>query len=94
MAIPGGLRLRPTKAFERDLKRLGKRGVNMERLGDVIEQIRQGRGLEVRHCAHALSGDWTGWHEYHVAPDWLLIYRETEEELILGRTGTHSDLFG
>jgi mRNA interferase YafQ len=94
MAIPGGLRLKPTKAFERDLKRLGKRGVNMERLGDVIEQIRQGRGLEARHCAHAPSGDWTGWHECHIAPDWLLIYRETEGELILGRTGTHSDLFG
>ncbi len=94
MAIPGGLRLRPTKAFDRDLKRLGKRGVSMERLQDVIEWIRQGRGLEARHREHALAGGWKGWRECHVEPDWLLIYKATEEELILARTGSHSDLFG
>jgi mRNA interferase YafQ len=94
MAIPGGLRLRPTKAFDRDLKRLRKRGANMARLHDVIEWIRQGRGLEARHREHPLAGDWRGWRECHVEPNWVLIYKATETELILGRTGTHSDLFG
>jgi mRNA interferase YafQ len=50
--------------------------------------------LEARHREHALAGEWIGWRDCHVAPDWVLIYRTTETELILGRTGTHSDLFG
>ena len=44
---------------------------------------------------HALSGDYTGFRECHIQPDWLLVYRVNDEELILflTRTGTHSDLF-
>ena len=39
-------------------------------------------------------GNHSGRRECHVAPDWLLIYRQDEEELLLYRTGTHADLFG
>nr|WP_245258374.1 type II toxin-antitoxin system YafQ family toxin [Rhodopseudomonas palustris] len=42
---------------------------------------------------HALKGPWTGYLECHIGPDWLLIYRLTPEEVLLARTGTHSDLF-
>jgi len=94
MATPGGLRLRPTRAFDRDRKRLQKRGKDLDRLRDVIEAIRQRGGLEARHQAHPLSGEWKGWWDCHVEPDWVLIFKATETELILGRTGTHSDLFG
>jgi mRNA interferase YafQ len=50
--------------------------------------------LERRHRAHALSGEWASFRECHLEADWLLVWRETGEELILVRTGTHSDLFG
>jgi mRNA interferase YafQ len=94
MATPGGLSLRPTTAFSRDLKRAGKRGCDLERLRDVIERLRVGADLEPRHRDHALSGDWKGWRDCHIEPDWLLIYRVDEDagELVLGRTGTHADL--
>jgi len=40
-----------------------------------------------------LSGSWKHHRECHIMPDWLLIYRISEEELVLDRTGSHSDLF-
>ncbi|MCI8663713.1 MAG: type II toxin-antitoxin system YafQ family toxin [Hungatella sp.] len=41
-----------------------------------------------------LSGNYFGYRECHIAPDWLLIYKQTDTELKLDRTGTHADLFG
>ena len=43
---------------------------------------------------HPLKGEWKGWRECHVEPDWLLIYKTTDTEVMLARTGTHADLFG
>jgi mRNA interferase YafQ len=94
MAMPGGLRLRPTTAFGRDLKRVGKRGNDLDRLHDVIERLRTGAALEPRHRDHASSGDRKGWRDCYLEPNWLLINRVDEDAgaLILGRTGTHADL--
>jgi mRNA interferase YafQ len=74
MAAPAGHRLRPTKAFDRDLKRVGKRGDDRDKLRNVIERLRVGTVLEPRRRDHALGGDWQGWRDCHVEPDWLLIY--------------------
>ena len=38
--------------------------------------------------------EWKGWRECHIEPDWLLIYKTTDEEVLLARTGTHADLLG
>lgn len=53
----------------------------------------RGDSLEVRYCNHRLTGNWSDYWECHIEPDWLLIYRITETDLILVRTGSHSDLF-
>jgi mRNA interferase YafQ len=84
-----------TKRFDKDAKRVRKRGNDMARLLAVVDALRNRRPLTDRHRDHALSGDWQGWRDCHIEPDWLLIYRVDDEagELILGRTGTHSDLF-
>lgn len=50
--------------------------------------------LDERHRDHALIGDYEGCRDCHITPDWLLIYQITETELILVRTGSHSELFG
>ena len=42
---------------------------------------------------HALRGDWNGFRDLHIEPDWLLLYRIEGDEVQLARTGTHSDLF-
>ena len=87
-------RLKTTKRFERDLKRVKKRGKQLNKLWSVVERLLSDQPLEARHRAHSLSGEWQSFRECHIEPDWLLIWREIEDQVILVRTGTHSDLFG
>lgn len=86
--------IRQTKKFKRDLKLARKRGYNLDLLDAVVEKIARGEKLPERYCDHALTGDWLGFRECHIKPDWLLIYRIENELLLLmlWRTGTHSDL--
>jgi mRNA interferase YafQ len=94
-AGPGPLNVVATAQYARDAKRVRKRGKDMARLLAVVDALRNRRPLAPRHRDHALSGDRRGWRDCHIEPDWLLIYRVDDEagDLILGRTGTHSDLF-
>lgn len=43
---------------------------------------------------HLLTGDWKGYRDCHIKPDLVLIYRKTEDALVLARIGSHSELFG
>lgn len=86
--------IRPTGQFKRDVKRIQKRGLDLAHLREVIERIAVGEPLEPRHRDHPLQGGYSGSRECHVSGDWLLIYERTDVELVLVRTGTHSDLFG
>ena len=81
-------------AFRRDLKRLAKRGINRAPLDAVIEALRTDEPLPAARRDHPLKGDWVGWRDCHIAPDWLLIYKVTATEVLLARTGTHADIFG
>jgi mRNA interferase YafQ len=88
-------RVKPGGEFERDAKRAESRGYDMALLVAVIEDLRQGKALDVRHHDHPLKGKHKGCRERHIRPDWLLIYRKDEatKTLELRMTGTHSDLF-
>ena len=81
--------------FKKDLKTASKRGYNLALLNDVVDKLASRQQLPEKNRDHELSGDYAGFRECHVAPDWLLVYRVVEEDLILYlmRTGTHSDLF-
>ncbi len=87
-------RLRTTSRFDRDLRRVKRRGKNLDLLWAAVERLVRGEPLDRKYRPHTLSGDWASFRECHVEPDWLLIWRETEDALILVRTGTHADLFG
>jgi mRNA interferase YafQ len=80
-------------AFTRDLKRIAKRGYDRQRLESVADALRHGTELPQATRPHPLRGEWKGYWECHLAPDWLLIYKVSEDEVLLARTGTHSDLF-
>lgn len=82
-------------AFKKDYKRLKKRGYDLRKLENVITLLAEGKELPATYRDHILLGDYSGCHECHIAPDWLLVYEILENELLLylTRTGTHSDLF-
>ena len=81
--------------FKKDLKLAVKRGMNLEELNSIVDQLAAGQALPEKNHDHALTGDYIGFRECHIRPDWLLVYRVDGEELILFlfRTGTHTDLF-
>lgn len=87
--------IRPTSTFQKDLKRIKKRGYDISLLTEVIRTLASGLPLPEKNRDHRLAGDYAGCRECHIAPDWLLIYELDGDELILylTRTGTHSDLF-
>lgn len=88
-------KIRPTTKFQKDLKRLKKRGFEISLLTDVLKKLATGEPLPEKNRDHQLFGNYAGCRECHITPDWLLIYEVFEEELILylTRTGSHSDLF-
>lgn len=87
--------VKPTAKFQRDLKRVQKRGYDISLLTDVIKKLANGEQLPAKNRDHSLSGDYADCRECHITPDWLLVYEIDKGELILylTRTGTHSDLF-
>jgi len=85
--------VRRTTQFKKDIKRMGRRGKKFEEFKEVIGKIVAGKELEAKYRDHYLIGQYKGSRECHIEPDWLLIYELTGDELVLVRTGTHSDLF-
>ena len=89
------LKLVASNRFKKDLKTAQKRGFDMSLLRTVINDLAEEKTLAPKYRDHELTGEYKGFRECHVQPDWLLIYRieHRELELFLFRTGTHSDLF-
>jgi mRNA interferase YafQ len=87
------MKITQTNQFKKDIKRQQKRGKNLQKLKDVIVLLVAKKLLPEKNRDHPLTGDWIGWRDCHVEPDWVLIYKISPEELLLGRTGTHADLF-
>lgn len=89
------LEIVPSNQFKKDLKLAKKRGFKIEHLRDVVNMLASEQKLDEKYRDHGLIGNYNGFRECHVEPDWLLIYRISQDllELFLFRTGTHSDLF-
>lgn len=83
------------KSFKKDYKRMLKRGCNPQNLQDVLTLLVNQQPLPEKYRDHNLSGNYTGYRECHIEPDWLLIYKIFNDKLVLvlTRTGSHSDLF-
>ena len=87
-----------SSTFKRDYKREAKgrhRNTLDDSLSPVLVALANDQPLGPRYRDHDLSGDWAGYRECHVKPDFLLIYRKSEDGLLrLARLGSHSELFG
>lgn len=84
-----------TSKFKKDYKNAIKRNLNINLLDDVIRILASGQELPNKYNDHALRGNWNGFRECHILPDWLLIYAIEDNNLVLvlARTGSHGDLF-
>ena len=81
------------RQFKKEVKRMRKRGKDLEKIKAVIDLLVAGEPLPPKHHDHKLEGNWIGRRDCHIEPDWILICKLTEDELLLERTVTHSDLF-
>ena len=79
--------------FKRDVRRAQKRGKEMDKLKAVLLLLVEEKPLPASYRDHPLKGDWHGFRDLHIEPDWLLLDRVEGKELQLARTGTHADLF-
>lgn len=73
---------------------MNRRGINLDLLDAVVNKLANNEKLDEKYHDHALTGNYIGYRECHIKPDWLLIYRINNNELylFLSRTGSHSDL--
>lgn len=87
--------IKTTKRFDKDLKKLKKRKYDLTLLAQIINKLSDSEILPEKYRDHYLAGDYKGFRECHIQPDWLLIYKIEKNILVLmlSRTGTHSDLF-
>jgi mRNA interferase YafQ len=88
--------LRPdyTSQYKKDIKLCEKRNYNIELLKDVIALLLTEELLPAKYREHLLLGNYSGYKECHILPNWLLIYKIIPGDMIIfTRTGTHTDLF-
>lgn len=88
-------RIEVTRQYLRDLKLARKRNLDENKLNDIIRKLSGGEQLPPANRDHVLTGNYKGYRECHISPDWLLIYSKEDnlKLLTLLRTGSHSDLF-
>lgn len=87
------MRISQTSQFKKDIKKQQKRGKDLSKIKVLIELLLDGAALPAKCRDHSLTGNWVGHRDCHVEPDWILIYKISEDELRLERTGSHADLF-
>ena len=68
------LNVKVTNSMKKDLKRMAKRQKSVVELEPIIENLARKEALPKQYKDHALSGEWSGYRECHIQPDWLLIY--------------------
>ncbi len=85
-----------TSRMKRDAKLMKKQNKDMSKLVYILDKLSKGETLPEKNKDHQLKGEWKEFRECHIEPDWLLIYRIEETELILyaTATGSHAYLLG
>jgi mRNA interferase YafQ len=92
------MNVRHRSQFKKDYRLMMKQGKDIAELDDVIIELAVPNPLPESYRDHILHGEFEGYRECHLNPDWLLIYgyediENNEQQLLLVRTGSHSELF-
>ncbi len=87
------LQIKFSSQFRKDYKKAIKQSKDIEHLNNVIDKLSKKEKLDKRYYDHQLTGQLQGYRDCHIEPDWILIYKSSETELLLARLGSHSELF-
>lgn len=89
------LEVKFTSQFKKDLKLAKRQNKPIDELFEVIDQLANSKTLDTQYRDHALTGNYSGYRECHIEPDWLLVYTVKNDilTLVLYRLGSHSELF-
>ena len=90
------LKINSTSDYKKDLRKLKKQNRDLSKLYDVVDKLANGNSLEKKYRDHKLIGyGIPDCRECHIGPDWLLIYKIIDDDLVLLliSTGSHSNLF-
>jgi mRNA interferase YafQ len=87
------VKIQYTTQFKKDYQRIKKQNKKIKKLEKVIQILFAENQLPLRYRDHQLQGKWKKYRDCHIEPDWILIYKISPHELILERTGSHSELF-
>ena len=87
------MKLVRTGKFKKDFERMMRRNKDEGKLFAIVDKLMTGRPLPAQYHDHPLTGNWAKRRDCHIEPDWLLIYYVRGDDLILERTGSHSDLY-
>ena len=87
--------VRRTAQFKKEYRKSAKQGKDMALLLSIINMLANDEPLPAKHRDHALTGNWAGFRECHITPDWLLVYLKSDDGkllLVLSRLASHSNL--
>lgn len=89
------LKIQRTNRLKKEFQKMIKRGHSVEKFTEVVKYLVNEKPLPPEYKDHKLQGNFDGYRECHIEPDWLLVYKIQNEilTLLLSRTGTHSNLF-
>ncbi len=83
-----------TGQFKKDVKKIKKRNYDIEEFKKVLKILQETGTLPYeKYKTHLLKGNYKGYYDSHIEPNWLIIWKKTGNIIELARTGTHSDLF-
>lgn len=89
--------IKRSNKFKKQYKKILKQGKDILKMEEVFEKLANGQKLDEKYKDHSLIDNkyYKGCRECHIEPDWLLIYKIINDELILYLvgTGSHADLF-
>ncbi len=87
------MKLVQASSFKKDVKKQKNRRKDQDKLKAIVGLLMAEKTLPDRCVDHPLAGNWLGWRDCSIEPDWILIYKVTPDILTLARTGSHADLF-
>ena len=87
-------KIEETTRFKSDFKKIASSGRYKKKdFLEVVKLLVNDQVLPAKYRDHNLVGNWKNYRECHIKPDWLLIYKQYDDKLLLARTGSHSELF-